>query len=201
VTLQVRALLLRRLAHGDEIVLGEHEVTIEVQQFIHHRMLSQGTVGFNRNVPGAPFPLTRRLLGLILRVKIHCKKSKWPSLTGSFQTGEIMHSPEHPAEKKPEDNSEKPRGSLKNRLKRTLTAVKEVMIGLTVHELTVELRKEKGQINNLFMLIVYGDLVGLPILPPYYSMRLLPYVVPHVERWKRSLLRERDITDLGSFDL
>ncbi len=79
--------------------------------------------------------------------------------------------------------------------------MKEVMIGLTVHEMTVELRKEKGQINNLFMLIVYGDLVGLPILPPYYSMRLLPYVVPHIQRWKRSLLRERDLTDLGSFDL
>lgn len=112
-----------------------------------------------------------------------------------------MHSPENPAERKPEDNSEKPRGSFKNRLKGTLTALKEVMIGLTIHEMTVELRKEKGQMNNLLMLIVYGDLVGLPILPPYYSMRVLPYVVPHIQRWKRSLLRERDLTDLGSFDL
>jgi hypothetical protein len=113
----------------------------------------------------------------------------------------VMHDPETPAERTPQDLSENLRGTFKNKIKGTLTAVKEVVIGLTVHEMTLELRKEKGQINNLFMLIVYGDLVGLPILPPYYSMRLLPYVVPHIKRWKRSLLRERDWTDLGSFDL
>ena len=112
-----------------------------------------------------------------------------------------MLRPEQPKAKNQKEFSEDLLDAFKSRLKGTLTAVKEVMIGLTVHEMTLELRKEKGQINNLFMLIVYGDLVGLPILPPYYSMRLLPYVVPHIKRWKRSLLRERDLTDLGSFDL
>jgi hypothetical protein len=32
-------------------------------------------------------------------------------------------------------------------------------------------------------------------------MRLLPYVVPSIQRWKRSVLRERDLTDLASHDL
>jgi hypothetical protein len=73
--------------------------------------------------------------------------------------------------------------------------------GMTTFGLTVELRKDKGHINHLFMLIVFGDLVGLPLLPPYYSMRLLPYVVPDIQRWKRSVLRERDITDLGTVDI
>jgi len=36
----------------------------------------------------------------------------------------------------------------------------------------------------------------VPILPPYYSLRLLPYIVPVVNVWKRRLLRERDLTDL-----
>lgn len=84
---------------------------------------------------------------------------------------------------------------------KALRVLKEIMIGLTVQEIAVDLRKEKGQLNNLFMLIVFGDLVGMPILPPYYSLRLLPHVVPHIQRWKRSLLRERDWTDLGTFDL
>lgn len=96
---------------------------------------------------------------------------------------------------------ETPSSPLTERLRNALGAVKEVIIGLTVHELSVDLRKEKGHLNNLFMLVVFGDLVGLPILPPYYSMRLLPYVVPQVHRWKRSLLKERDMTDLGTFDL
>jgi len=48
----------------------------------------------------------------------------------------------------------------------------------------------------LFILIVFGDILGIPILPPYYTLRLLPYVVPSFAGWKRSMLRERDLTDL-----
>jgi hypothetical protein len=96
---------------------------------------------------------------------------------------------------------EAPSPPFSERIRSALGAVKEVVIGLTVHELTVDLRKEKGHLNNLFMLVIFGDLVGLPVLPPFYSMRLLPYVVPQIHRWKRSLLRERDMSDLGTFDL
>jgi hypothetical protein len=65
----------------------------------------------------------------------------------------------------------------------------------------VETRKERGQIQNLFMLIVFGDLVGLPILPPYYTLRLLPYIVPDIGRWKRSVLREKDLTEVIAKDV
>ena len=51
------------------------------------------------------------------------------------------------------------------------------------------------------MLIVFGDLVGLPLLPPYYAMRLLPHIVQTIETWERSLLRERDLTDFVAGDL
>jgi hypothetical protein len=92
-------------------------------------------------------------------------------------------------------------GRLGPRLSAGSRAAREVLFGLTLHELDVSLRKERGSLNNLFMLAVFGDLVGLPLLPPYYSMRLLPYIVPSLHRWKRSLFRERDITDLASHDL
>jgi len=78
---------------------------------------------------------------------------------------------------------------------------REVLYGFTVHGLEVELRKEKGALEHLFMLVVFGDLIGLPLLPPYYSMRMLPYVVPSIRHWKRSMLREKDLTDLASVDL
>jgi hypothetical protein len=51
------------------------------------------------------------------------------------------------------------------------------------------------------MLVVFGDLVGLPLLPNYYSMRLFPYIIPTIEKWKRSLLREKDLTDFASTDI
>jgi len=79
--------------------------------------------------------------------------------------------------------------------------LKEIMYGMTVHEMDLELRRERGSLDHLFMLVVFGDLVGLPLLPPYYSMRLLPYILPSIETWKRSLLREKDLTDFVAADI
>jgi hypothetical protein len=79
--------------------------------------------------------------------------------------------------------------------------LREILYGMTVHEMDLELRRERGSLDHLFMLVVFGDLVGLPLLPPYYSMRLLPYIVASIETWKRSLLREKDLTDLVSADI
>jgi hypothetical protein len=67
---------------------------------------------------------------------------------------------------------------------------------MTTYEWARDVRRQRAELEQLFMLIVFGDMVGLPILPPYYVLRLLPYVVPTINRWKRSALRERDWTDL-----
>ena len=87
------------------------------------------------------------------------------------------------------------------RLKGFPTILREILYGMTAHEMDLELRRERGNLDHLFMLVVFGDLVGLPLLPPYYSMRLLPYIVPSIEKWKRSMLREKDLTDFVSADL
>lgn len=90
---------------------------------------------------------------------------------------------------------------LVSKLKDYLKPIREVLYGMTVHEMDLELRKERGNLDHLFMLVVFGDLVGLPLLPPYYSMRLLPYIFPSLETWKRSVLREKDLTDFASMDI
>jgi hypothetical protein len=90
---------------------------------------------------------------------------------------------------------------VQQRLERLRRTLREFLFGLTVHELDVETRRARADLEHLFMLIVFGDLIGLPILPPYYSMRLLPFILPGVRRWKRSVLRERDLTDLGRVDI
>jgi hypothetical protein len=91
--------------------------------------------------------------------------------------------------------------SLREKLKGSGKGVREVLYGLLVHEMDMEMKKEKGHLDNLFMLIVFGDLIGLPLLPPYYSLRLLPHVLPSVETWKRRILREKDLTDFVAHDL
>jgi hypothetical protein len=91
--------------------------------------------------------------------------------------------------------------SFSARLKGLPRILREILYGMTVHEMDLELRRERGSLDHLFMLTVFGDLVGLPLLPPYYSMRLLPYIIPSIETWKRSLLREKDLTDFVSADI
>jgi hypothetical protein len=99
-----------------------------------------------------------------------------------------------------EDGRQKPEDP-KSRLTTIRIAMREFFYGMTVHDLAVETRHARGELDHLFMLVVFGDLIGLPILPPYYSMRLLPYVMPSIQRWKRSALREKDLTDLARVDI
>jgi hypothetical protein len=71
----------------------------------------------------------------------------------------------------------------------------EFIYGMAGHDMTRFALKTRGSMEHLFILITMGDLLGVPILPPYYSLRLLPYVVPQISTWKRRMLRERDLTD------
>ncbi len=89
--------------------------------------------------------------------------------------------------------------TLKSRLRRARKVAGELLYGATVYDWVRDMRRERGEVERLFVLITFGDLLGIPILPPYYTLRLLPYIVPSIERWKRSLLRERDWTDLVEF--
>ena len=83
-------------------------------------------------------------------------------------------------------------------IRQVARAAGQFLYGMSVYEWVRNLRQQRGEIERLFVLITFGDIVGLPILPPYYTLRLLPYIVPCLNRWKRSLLRERDLTDLCS---
>ncbi len=69
---------------------------------------------------------------------------------------------------------------------------------MTFFEVERMLRRQRADLEHLFILIAFGDLIGLPIIPPYYTMRLLPYIVPMITTWKRRMLRERDLTDLAA---
>jgi hypothetical protein len=71
----------------------------------------------------------------------------------------------------------------------------DYVYGMAAHEMTRQALKTRGSMEHLFILITMGDLLGVPILPPYYSLRLLPYVVPQISTWKRRMLREKDFTD------
>ena len=82
-----------------------------------------------------------------------------------------------------------------NPLSRLFKTARDVMYGMASHDMSRYALRTRASMEHLFILITMGDLLGVPILPPYYSLRLLPYVVPQISTWKRRMLRERDITD------
>lgn len=85
---------------------------------------------------------------------------------------------------------------VKRIVKSVATTVGQMIYGATVYEMVRDLHKERAQRETLFVFVVFGDLLGVPVLPPFYTLRLLPYVMPNITGWKHSMLRERDLTDL-----
>ncbi len=77
-----------------------------------------------------------------------------------------------------------------------LSRFSEAVYGMALHGQVTAIMKEKMYIEYLFMLMTVGDMMGIPLLPPYYTLRLLPYMVPNIKGWKLRMLRERDFTDI-----
>ena len=81
------------------------------------------------------------------------------------------------------------------------TKIREFLFGMLGMEFTQHAIEMRGSLETLFMVATVGDMIGIPILPPYYSLRLLPYVVPQISTWKRRVLREKEFTDEHDYDL
>ena len=82
-----------------------------------------------------------------------------------------------------------------------LTRLREFLYGMTGYEFERHEIELRSSLETLFMTITLGDLIGLPIIPPFYSLRLVPYVIPNIATWKRRVLRERELGDSHEFDL
>ena len=74
-----------------------------------------------------------------------------------------------------------------------MRVLREFLYGMTTYEFVQQAREMRHSMEKLFLVGVFGDMLGVPILPPYYGLRLLPWVVPEIEAWKREVLREREL--------
>jgi hypothetical protein len=76
-----------------------------------------------------------------------------------------------------------------------LSALKSLFYGMAAHSHVSAALRTRMHLEHLFMFITLGDMLGIPVLPPYYSLRILPYAVPNIKSWKMRVFRERDFTD------
>lgn len=83
------------------------------------------------------------------------------------------------------------------RLRAFARVAREVGYGMFLYETVLVNRRAAKRIEQLLFLVTLGDILGIPILPPYYSLRLLPHFSTDLDRWKHYVLRERDFTDFA----
>jgi hypothetical protein len=75
------------------------------------------------------------------------------------------------------------------------------LYGLSGLEFERQALEMRGSLETIFFATTLGDMLGLPIIPPIYALRVLPYAVPHIATWKRRVLREREFADGEEFHL
>ena len=79
--------------------------------------------------------------------------------------------------------------------------MKQFLYGLRGYEFARYAGETRHELESIFMIVTLGDLIGVPVLPPIYSLRLLPYVVPEIGMWKRCLARRKEFWEREEYDL
>jgi hypothetical protein len=85
------------------------------------------------------------------------------------------------------------------KIERVRKFFKDFFVGMAYWEIEQTAIREKVPRQRLFLLLTFGDLLGVPLFSPYGSLRILPYVFPFIDSWKKGMLRERDRTEIKAF--
>src|SRR5918996_2167833 len=100
----------------------------------------------------------------------------------------------------PPANCEKASFTRKTMMRRW-QGVRDFFYGMTGYQFAHHAREMKRDSESLFLLVTLGDLVGLPIMPPAYSLCLLPHMVQKIGKWKRQLARRKEFWEKEEYDL
>jgi hypothetical protein len=80
-------------------------------------------------------------------------------------------------------------------LSKFITALKDFLKGLLFYNIGQHFYAQKRCLENVFMLGLFGPLIGIPHLFQYYSLRLLPYYAREFQAWKKRMVKEQDFFD------
>ena len=86
-------------------------------------------------------------------------------------------------------------------LPRLREAARQFVHGMTGYEFAQHAVQMRTSLETMFMTVTLGDLIGVPVLPPYYALRLLPFAVPEISSWKRRVLREKLFGESHEYEL
>jgi len=60
---------------------------------------------------------------------------------------------------------------------------------------TAIIKKDAMDEMDNFMLLCYGDLLGIPIPTAYYTLEILPYIAEDLEGWERRVLNRKSVVN------
>lgn len=75
--------------------------------------------------------------------------------------------------------------------------VKHFLWGFFMFEFWHELQHEKHKYKDVMTIILYGELIGIPLMASNIGLRLLPFMFPELQSWKHRALEEFDVTHHG----
>ena len=76
-----------------------------------------------------------------------------------------------------------------------IKTIEDYLKGLFLYGLIDGVYAEKRCLDHLFLLGLFGNIIGFPYLFNYYHLRLMPYQIRRLNPWMRRTLKERDFFD------
>ena len=80
-------------------------------------------------------------------------------------------------------------------LSKFIRGLKDLLKGLFYYNIGQHFYEQKRCLQHVFMLGLFGPMIGVPHLFQYYSLRLLPYYVREFPAWRKRMIIERDFFD------
>lgn len=82
-----------------------------------------------------------------------------------------------------------------SKLDNVLKAARDFLWGLFVFDLYKEVKRAKSRYEDTLKLLILGEMLGLPLMNSLITLRLLPYLLPDLELWKRRQLKETEVLE------
>lgn len=83
--------------------------------------------------------------------------------------------------------------TLKKNIKIIAENIKGFMYGFFIESAVDLLEREAYEEQDLYTLILFSDLLGIPNPISYYTIELLPYMSEDMENWEKRMLRKGEV--------
>src|SRR5207247_9682316 len=108
---------------------------------------------------------------------------------------QAIRTPAYPYREERQMGDSKEPPSEKTRARKVKEGVKGVFYGMAAHGHVTAALRTRMYLEHLFMFITLGDMPGVPVITPYYSLKSLPYADPNMNSSTTRVFRERAFSD------